>query len=212
MLVEPRTVRRIAREIADAADGAFDSYRSGRVLQEPQITDRILGAIEDRLRNRKVHGITWEARTLQTGRGISAEERRHGADLMGVLDIDVQRFKVTKGFLAQAKKAEPGVPFLASEWNRLVAQCNTMLNRTPDAFVTVYSRDRGIRMFPAAAVIASGSRDLFELYDRSLSGFFESHIECFIGDTRLDSTDISTLDVLAELPVRRVLQLSARRG
>ena len=44
-----KIVRHVAREIADAADGALGAYREDRVLEEPQITDRILGAIEDRV-------------------------------------------------------------------------------------------------------------------------------------------------------------------
>ena len=53
MLKRTKTVRKIAREIADAADGAFDSYRDGSVVEEPQVTDRILGAIRERIRNRR---------------------------------------------------------------------------------------------------------------------------------------------------------------
>lgn len=45
---------------------------------------------------------------------------------------------------------------------------------------------------------------------RAFSSFFEYHIECFIGDRRLNSTQIETLDALAEFPVERVLELSAR--
>ena len=45
-------VREVAREISSAADGALDAYRDGRVTQEPQITDRIIGAIEDRIRRK----------------------------------------------------------------------------------------------------------------------------------------------------------------
>ncbi len=42
-------VREVAREISSAADGALNAYRDGRVTEEPQITDRIIGAIEDRI-------------------------------------------------------------------------------------------------------------------------------------------------------------------
>ena len=42
-------VRGIARQISSAADSALSAYRDGRVEEEPQLTDRILGAIEDRV-------------------------------------------------------------------------------------------------------------------------------------------------------------------
>jgi hypothetical protein len=210
MLKSPRTVRKIAQEIADAAGGAFEAYPRGDATEEPQITDRILGAISERIRSRKIGGIIWNARTLRTGRGVASEERRHGADLLGVLDVDLDGYSAKKGFLAQAKKAEPDRAFSNGDWNRLRQQCETMLKRTPDAFIFVYSAQSGIRIFPAHSVLGLESRNIFDLYDRSLSGFFESHIECFIGDPRLNSTDIKTLDALAELPVERVFELNAR--
>ena len=241
------SVREVAREISDAADGALDAYRSGRVEEEPQITDRIIGAIENQVGRtrpsddvppddgvdllpmrvsaaspRLVGGdgddipyavagrINWTARSLKTGPGIAGEEKRYGADLMGVLDIDIPDYRVKKGFLVQAKRAEPERRFNNRDWGRLHSQCEKMLLRTPDAFVWVYSKSAGIRIFPAAPVLSLSSRDIFELYSRSVSSFFEYHIECFIGDRRLNSTQIETLEALAEFPVERVLELSAR--
>ena len=247
MIRDYASVRQVAREISDAADGALDAYREGRVEEEPQITDRILGAIENRVGSKGLSAalppddgidliassasgasygvvesagddvpyradtrINWTARSLKTGSGMAAEEKRHGADLMGVLDINIPGYRVKKGFLAQAKRAEPRRKFRKREWDRLHSQCERMLHRTPDAFVWVYSKSRGIRIFPANSVLTLHSRDIFELYSRSISVFFESHIECFIGDRRLNSTEIETLDALAEFPVEAVLELSAR--
>lgn len=240
MIRHLKSVRKIAREISNAADGALDSYREGRVEEEPQLTDRILGAIEDRIRRRSLvaygehalvdempdvnripsvtkrgivkqlrGGIVWKARTLRTGRGVAAEEKRHGADLMGVLDLALPDYRATKGFLAQAKRAEPGQRFSKSDWDRLRSQCETMLLRTPASFVWVYSKSKGIRIFSANSVLGLESRCIFDLYSRGVSSFFENHIECFIGDRRLDSTNIETLDVLARFPVERILELSA---
>jgi hypothetical protein len=209
LLKYPRTVRGVAREIADAAEGALNSYRDGDVVEEPKITERIIGAIVDRIRSRRIGGVIWKARSLRTSRGYAAEEDRHGADLMGVLEIDLPGYSTKKGFLAQAKKAEPGAPFRKTEWERLIHQCNTMLERTPDSFVFIYSKESGIRIFPANAVIGLEFPDIFQLYDRSVSSFFESYIECFVGDPRLNSTNIETLDALIDLPVERVLEISA---
>lgn len=123
MSKKSRTFRKIAREIADAANGAINAYKEARVEEEPQVTDRILGAIEDRIQNQKFDGVIWNARTLRTGRGVAAEESRHGADLMGVLDIGIPGHRAKKGFLAQAKKAEPDHPLSSKDWERLLLQC-----------------------------------------------------------------------------------------
>ena len=207
-------VRKVAREISEAADGAFKAYVEGRVAEEPQITDRILGAIEERINNLAIESargfVSWKARTLRTGRGYAAEEKRHGADFMGVLDVDLPDYKIKKGFLVQAKRSEPDKPFQKEEWHRLIRQCETMLERTPDSFVFVYSRSRGIRIFSAVSVLGSTSKNIFNLYHHGIQRFFENHIECFIGDRRLNSPDIWTLDILADFPVERVLHLAAR--
>lgn len=210
MIRHLKGVRKIAREISDAADKALDAYRKGRVVEEPQLTGHILGAIEERIESQPPGGIVWESYTLRTGRGIAAEEKRHGADLMGVLDLNLPNYRARKGFLAQAKRAEPGLQFSKSDWKRLCLQCDTMLLRTPDSFVWAYSKSRGIRIFSANSVLGLESRCIFDLYSRSVSSFFENHIECFIGDRRLNSTNVKVLDALDELPVERVFELSAR--
>lgn len=212
MIKQPRTVRAIAQEIEDSALRAFESYRSGDTCEEPQITDRIFGAIQEGLHHKPVGGLIWKARTLRTGRGKAAEEKRHGADILGVLDISTSEYNVKKGFLAQAKRAEPSVQFSSKDWNRLKEQCEVMLERTPDSFVLIYSKEKGIRFFPANSVIGLKSRNIFDLYDRSVASFFELHLECFIGDRRLHSTDIKTLDTLLDFHVERVFELSAREA
>ena len=234
MIRHLHSVRGIAREIADAADGVLEAYRTGRVEEEPQITDRIIGAIEDRIgpdtlpskdevdppilpaesertTSVSIRGIrepypgrvVWNARSLRTSSGRAAEEKRHGADLMGVLDIDIPDYRIKKGFLVQSKLAEPGRKFSKKDWKRLHSQCETMLCRTPDSFVWVYSKERGIRIFSAVSVVELDSRHIFDLYDRSVASFFEYHLECFIGDRRLNSTSIDTSDVLDKLSVVR---------
>ncbi len=241
MIRQPHIVRYIAQQISCAADGVLEAYQNNRVEEEPQITDRIVGAIEERVRSdfppniskknyselpsnsahdprvvsermwtRYPSPIVWKARSLRTSSGRAAEEKRHGADLMGVLDIDLPNYRTTKGFLAQAKLAEPRRKFPSGEWERLQVQCEKMLSRTPDSFVWVYSKKRGIRIFSAASVVELTSKNIFDLYDRSVSSFFELHLECFIGDRRLNSTDIDTLDALDEQSAKTGFELSIR--
>lgn len=171
-----RMARSVARDISEAANGAFDAYIEGRVEEEPQITDRILGAVEGRVAGQKYNGVSWKARTLRTGRGSAAEEKRHGADLMGVLDIDLPEYRVKKGFLAQAKKANPDRLLQKYEWERMIEQCKKMMELTPDSFIFVYPTQPmnvyrvwpmgvqfswNIRIFPANAVL--GLRGRFEM-------------------------------------------------
>lgn len=236
MLRDYRTVRAVATRVAEAAEAAMDAYRSGRMTDEPHITDRFMGIVEEKVRGfiappppadepdwpglpdespRLLRAsvteafsgapakpprrpIRWEAKTLRSGSGAAAEEKRFGADILGVLSVDVPEYKTDKGFLAQAKRAEPGQPFAPVEWNRLVGQCRAMLSVTRDAYVMVYSKEAGVRFFAAQAVVSFGGRDLFELYDLGTRTFFERHIQSYIGDTHLDQPDIAVLKQIQE--------------
>jgi hypothetical protein len=229
MIRDYRAVREVANAIAQEADKVIDAYRRSRVTDEPHITDRLLGAIESRISNLRFgpvasstwgggfrSAISWQAMTLRSGPRSAAHEKQYGADLLGVFSADLPNYKVAKGFLAQAKRAEPRTDFSRAEWHRLVDQCERMLSNTPDAFVIAYSKKQGVRFFSALAVTALNGRDLFELYSMSTRAFFERHLQSFIGDRRLDAPDIAVLDRLTAdgppdtRPSAHVLSLGAR--
>ena len=72
---------------------------------------------------------------------------------------------------------------------------------SPASFVFVYS-DEGVRVTPAISVVASNG-DPSQLYDRSAQRFFEEHLECFIGDRRMDWPTPETLTALREQRIAR---------
>ena len=137
--------------VALVADPTFPLVRLRLVL--PVESERVTSVSIEGIRDPYPGRIVWNARSLRTSSGRAAEEKRHGADLMGVLDIDIPDYRITKGFLVQSKLAEPGRIFPKKDWKRLHDQCETMLCRTPDSFVWVYSKERGIRIFPAVSVV-----------------------------------------------------------
>ena len=200
-------VRNVARRIASTADRAVEDLREGLVEQEPQLTDRLLGRIAESIEGYRSKGVRWTAKTL-TDRGPGSQERQYGADFVGVLDIDLPEFKVKKGFLAQAKLLR-GNGMERREFQRMLSQCEQMLRLSPDAFVFLQSVE-GIRVVPAVAVVgASGPEVAFAadaLYSRSLSRFYEEHLECFIGDRTINEASEKKL---AELHARSLLYLAA---
>jgi hypothetical protein len=202
-------VREAAARAAGAADRTLSALRERRVEQEPAFTDRMLGAIEESMREFQTKGVNWTAKTL-TDRGRNAQESRHGADFAGVLSIDFPDFKVQKGFLAQAKMVEPTASMLRSEYDRMRAQCDLMLNRTPDAFLFLYAQD-AITVVPAVSVVSSQPRTPHEFYSRSIARFYEEHFESFIGDRRLYAPTPDMLDGLQrDVDARALLYLEAR--
>jgi hypothetical protein len=228
MIRDYGAVRAVTAAIAAEAEDVMDAYRQRRIVDEPQITDRLLGAIESRVRHLRFgrtrssswgggfrSPITWEAMTLRSGSHSAAHEKQYGADLLGVFSADLPDYQISKGFLAQAKRAEPGVNFVKSEWDRLIDQCEKMLRSSPDSFVLAYSKVRGVRFFSALAVTGLRSRDLFQLYSMPISAFFQRHFQSFIGDRRLDRPDVSVLQKLhsdepdGSRPAAFVLNLTA---
>lgn len=208
MIQDYAIIRESAARVAQAAEGAVDALRDGRVQQEPAFTDRMLGRIEEAMRNFEVKGVRWSAMTL-TDRGRGAQERTYGSDFAGVLDIRLAGYAVRKGFLAQAKLIEPNQYIPPTEYGRMREQCEAMLARTPDAFVFVYSL-HGIIIVPAISIVSADNVNPHELYNRSISRFFELHFECFIGDRDLSSPNIGGLKRLRErIDARRLLLLKA---
>jgi hypothetical protein len=201
-------IRSTAQRIADAAERATDDLSQGLVEQEPQLTDRMLGRIAASLEAYEVKGVKWTAKTL-TDRGPNSQEKLYGADFVGVLDIQMPGYRVTKGFLAQAKLVRSG-SMSRHDFARMIDQCKMMLELSPASFVFHYSSE-GIRVIPAIAVLAaSGPEAVFDpdgLYSRRISTFYEEHFECFIGDMDISEPSERTL---VELNARRLLYLAAR--
>ena len=205
MIRHYHAIREAAQHIAGAINRSVDAIRDGRVEQEPAMTDRMLGKVEEALDNYRAKGICWSAKTL-TDRGGGAQETRYGADFMGVLNISLPDFNVAKGFLAQAKLIRADRTINLKE---LKGQCEKMLNLSPDSFVFLYSPN-DVRVVPALSIVASHA-DPIELYSRSAQRFFEEHFECFIGDRNISAPDSATLKNLsARYEARRTLLLQAR--
>jgi hypothetical protein len=203
-------IREAAAHIAGAAGGTVEALVEGRVEHEPAFTDRMLGRIEAAMEGYVRKGVRWSAKTL-TDRGRSSQEREFGADFAGVLNIDLEDYKVNKGFLAQAKTIEPRVRVPPAEIQRMVVQCEQMLSHTPDSFLFLYST-LGIFVVPAVSIVGGHFSNPHDLYARSLSRFYEEHFECFIGDREISSPSPQMLDALRErLRVRTLSYLAAER-
>jgi hypothetical protein len=197
-------IREAATAIEGAAGRAIRSYGGGAVEHEPALTDRILGHISERMVDFHTKGIQWSAKTL-TSQPRGAQEKRFGADFAGVVRIALPEYVVAKGFLAQAKRLEPGAILPSGEVARLKGQCEEMLARTPAAFVFLYSTD-GVTVIPAIAIMGASTGDLYEHHQRRLSRFFEEHFSCFIGDRAIDD---ATPAMLERINARMALLLTA---
>lgn len=190
----------VAKKIKTFSDRVIDDFKSEIISGEESMTDRLAQSITAAVDGKVIGNLRWKSRTLKTSRGRGAEEKRHGADLLGVLEIDLPEFKKNKGFLWQAKIIEPEKPLSDAEWKKFQEQCDKMLQRTHEAFGVIYSRTDGVRIINADLITRLNRDQVYDVGSQSIFGFFRSHIKCEIGDYRLDSPKIATLERLAEHP------------
>lgn len=196
-------IRESAHKVAEAIDHTVEGYVDGRIEQEPAFTDRMLGSIEETLSGFQVKGVTWQAKTL-SDRGRHAQEKKYGADFMGVLEVSLPEYNVRKGFLAQAKIIDSW--FI--DFRELHSQCERMLKLSPASFVFLYSK-KGVTVVPAISVVATSANPT-ELYSRNAARFFEEHFESFIGDRNIAVPKIEALDELrGRYEARSLLYLAA---
>lgn len=208
MLTHYRAVQEVARKIGKQVDVSTASLREGEVQQEPHFTDRMLGRIEGALDDFQSHGIKWKAKTLGSiGSGaIGKQESLYGADFLVTVSFDLIDYKITKGFLAQAKLLKNG---LVDNLSDLKSQCEKMLRLSPVSYVFLYDKKK-VRVVPAISVVASNLQPT-EHYSQSASHFFEEHLKCFVGDRNIQHATPEMLkELMARFETRRALALKAK--
>ena len=194
--------RSATTKVSAASTKTVRDYAAMRLPDEPAITVALATRISDGLDRHSSGGITWSAKVLSSHK----EEPRYGADFLGLLSLRLPGYSVTKGYLAQAKRQEPGKGMSNNEWTRLQKQCEKMLNFTIESFVFIYSFN-GVFVVPALSVLAcASSEDLHLLNPKPMGRFFREHLECYVGDPRINTPDLRVLD---QLPFRVGLQVAA---
>lgn len=140
--------------------------RDGIVREEEDFTSAMLGEIRSGLRRVHVRGVAWDAAVLRK----QSEESQVGADLIGILEVELAAYQVTKGFLAQAKligdRRQVRKP-------KLLAQCRDMLDLTPGKLCLSLRPGRGANS-PAPTVLANGGEPR-NLHAWSVMEFFFEH-------------------------------------
>jgi len=192
-----------ATKIGNAAKKTSENYSDKLIPDEPAFTAALTTRIMDSLGGYSKSGISWQSKIL-TSSGPNTEEKIYGADLLGVLELDLPDFKIKKGFLAQAKRQEPGKKLSAKEWERLINQCTKMLGYTSESYVFIYSLN-GVFIVPALSILGTQKvEDLHTLHPKRIQAFYKEHFMCFVGDSRLKHTEPY---ILEELRIPRMLSI-----
>jgi len=143
--------------------------------EEEDITARLLENIERDFKELNTNIST----KIFKRKGKNSEEKRFGADLLTVLEINNGNQSLKKYFLAQAKKLKSNErKYYLKHDKMLISQIRKMLSITSDSFIFVYTKN-GI--FVKSAMSRHN-------YYKCLSSFFKDFIKCFIGDIHTKSS------------------------
>lgn len=206
MLITKRIIRITAKRIADAIQQLIEEHNQGIITQEPDFTSRMVERIKNKMDDFHIKGIRWNAHVL-SDRGPASEEKMHGADFVGVLNINIPGYSVKKGFLVQSKQIWNNKNLSQNEIQLLLDQCNRMLQLTPCSYVFIY-QDDGVKIFPAISILASKGQ-FEQVYKMSVNRFYELHFESFIGDRRISTLSVEQLEKLRhEYNARHALMLT----
>jgi hypothetical protein len=219
-------VRHFGQLVKQTEEEIIRDMDQGKIQTEPSITDRYLGVLQHVISEKwKKEGLKIDVCTLRD-MGPNAPEHKYGADFIAVLDIKIEGYKLTKGFLCQAKKESDSIKVLKTqpqiffrgptsvkfgfdqEFIRLKGQANDMLQITPASFVIVYSM-KGFVVVPASSVASLSKNN--KLYAKSAASFFKEFLMCFIGDPNLKAWDNISLESLRDkYRAKRAVMFSLR--
>jgi len=192
-----------AKQVQRAATKTVNDFSAGTLPDEHNFTSSFITRIHDYLEGFAKDGIAWRARILSPRH----EEKEFGADFLVGLRLKLPDYSVAKGFLAQAKRQEPGKPLSPSHWSQLVRQCSRMLEHSTESFVFVYARN-GVLVVPALGVIACvGHQDLHMLHAWNIRDFYRHHLECWVGQS-LDPGTCPPPWMTADIPALNGIEIT----
>lgn len=193
----------IAAHAADAAvTAAMKKYRDGNVTDEDDITGILVGRLDaafDDLNS----SVKWSSSILRHRKGIAAEEKAAGADLIIHVAINTPALTYSKGVLIQAKRVEDGELMPKAQHNDLIKQCKKMLKISPASFVFDYTKG-SMRCASATKIVGSPSRALHASCNLTSFRFFLELFRCTTGDPNINSARYD------ELAAPTVLEISGK--
>jgi hypothetical protein len=188
-------VRSLIREAAHRADEAVSQalakYRSGGITDEEEITSTLVTRLDAKFEGR-FGGLEWNTQILRHRTGKANEEGKIGADLVIHVALQAPGLKYSKAVLVQAKRLEPYAKLPKREQQRLVEQCDKMLEASAASYVFSYSRNE-MRCDSATNVRGLAGAITPRNLQWTSYRFFLEFFRCSIGDAKITSADVRRL-------------------
>jgi hypothetical protein len=175
-----QAMRKAAHAAEKATKAAMREMAKGNVWDEDDVTGVLVGELNASL-NGSIGGLHWNAKILRHRKGVAAQEKALGADILIQIRTKGIGRDYEKGVLIQSKKVEPGSELSSSELKRLQAQCDVMLSHTPASYVFDYSSS-GLRCSSANKISGTDAKKLYEHCELTAFRFFYDFFRCTTGD------------------------------
>ena len=197
MFKDQRIVRKAANMIGKASEKVvadlltINPSLTGREEEftsqlKSQITLQLMETVRGDLDGKEIRGVRFQVYTFR-----KKEEKQVGADLLGLLETEVDGKILRKGYLAQAKvgritNSTSIHPQARCKDPRLLGQVDKMLKLSNSAYVFIYTHS-GIFVVPGSTVQQQNSNliNTVDSYYRMFGSFYEEFFKCFVGDPKL---------------------------
>jgi hypothetical protein len=181
-------------------------YSAGNLTDEDDISAALVGGLRTKFSS-PMDGLTWSGSIVRHRKGVAAEEKLIGADIIIHVSLNTSTQKYSKGTLIQATRTEPQHFMGNTEFANLQNQCNKMLAITPASFVFNYAKG-SMRCGSATRIAGASIKPLETLCSWTSYRFFLELFRCPIGDELLTSARVRDLPVPLILKLKATGQLS----
>jgi hypothetical protein len=171
----------------------MEKYAHGHVTDEDDITGVLIGRLDSTF-DKKIGGVTWSSSVIRHRKGVAAQEKKVGADMLFHVSIQTPQLEYSKGVLIQSKRVDEGMPMKVAAHKELLGQCNKMLDITPASFVFNYTKS-GMRCGSAMKVAGATSRVLNDTCNLTSYRFFLELFRCTTGDRNITSAKFEDLQI-----------------
>jgi hypothetical protein len=201
-------IRAAARRAQAAVDRTIEKYASGFVTDEDDMSGVLAGNLDAELQG-KIAGLTWTTSIVRHRRGIAAEEKAIGADLVIHMRLNTRQRSYSKGVLIQAKRYDYNELITPAKHKDVSDDCSKMLAITASAFIFNYGRNE-LRCGSASRIRGTVGLPLHRECEWTSYRFFLELFRCPIGDVNITSAKVS--DLPAPNIVKFVASDEERRG
>lgn len=166
---------------------------------EDKLGENLVDEIQNELNGQIINGLAFDIFTYK-----KTQEKHNGADIFGVVDIQVNGKRVRKSYLAQCKIGHIvgydsfSVPIFNCRSSKdILQQAENMLAISSDSFFFIYT-DIGIFTLPAFQLRLCNKTNYInsnEIYFHGLGSFYAEFFKCFIGDEKLMNNFNATIDI-----------------